>query len=226
MTRQTIGRAARAAGVNVETIRFYERRGLVRQPPRPAHGGTREYDSDTVARVRFVRQAQEIGFTLREVTELLSVRADPAADCGDVRVRAIGKRDEVEAKVVQLLRIRDALNRLIASCPGGGGLGACTILEAMEHGSTTDDAGPAHPATARGRTNAMKTTELVLEGMHCDGCARTIEAVVGRIAGVRKVEVAFEECRARILHDPAGAPVADLIDAIRKAGFQAAVAGP
>ena len=72
----------------------------------------------------------------------------------------------------------------------------------------------------------MKTTELTLDSMHCDGCARTIEAVVGRIAGVRKVEVAFEERRARIPHDPAGAPIADLIDAIRKAGFQAAVAGP
>lgn len=226
MTRQTIGRAARAASVNVETIRFYERRGLIPQPPRPADGGTRTYDDGTVARIRFIRQAQDIGFSLREVAELLSLRADPAADCGDVRVRAMSKRDEVEAKVAQLLRVRDALDRLIARCPGGGGLGACTILEAMEQRPAGDAAGPAQSAMANGRTADMKTTVLALEGMHCDGCARTIEAVIGRIPGVRKAEVTFDDRRAHILHDPAGAPIAELIGAIRKAGFQAEAEGP
>lgn len=227
MTRQTIGTAARAAGITVETVRFYERRGLIPQPPRPAGGGARTYDDDTVAIIRFIRQAQDIGFTLREAADLLSLRADPAADCGDVRTRAIGKRDEVEAKMAQLARIRDALDRLIAACPGGGGLAACTILEAMEQGPTGPDIDPRPPATtSNAEVGTMKTTELSIAGMHCDGCARTVEAVLGRIAGVRKVEVKFDDRRARILHDPEGAPVADLIGMIGKAGFRAEVAGP
>jgi len=132
MTRFTIGRAAKAAAVNVETIRFYERRGLIARPRKPAGGGAREYDDGTVARVRFVREAQELGFSLREIAELLSLRADPGTDCAEVRARAMEKRDEVEAKVNRLSRMRDALDDLIAFCPGSGNLGACTILEAIE----------------------------------------------------------------------------------------------
>lgn len=227
MTRRTIGRAARAAGVNVETVRFYERRGLIPQPPRPAGGGARTYDDDTVARIRFIRQAQDIGFTLREAAELLSLRADPRADCSDVRIRAIGKRDEVQSKMTQLARIRDALDRLIASCPGGGDLGGCTILEAMAQRSTGADADPP-PSTTTGnaKVETMKTTELALDGMHCDGCARTVEAVVGRVPGVRRVEVSFADRRALILHDPEAAPAAELLGAVRKAGFAVEVAGP
>lgn len=132
MSQFTIGRAAKAAGVNVETIRFYERKGLIEQPPKPAGGGPREYDGETISRIRFVRQAQEIGFSLREIGELLSLRADPDADCADVRNRAIEKRQEVQVKLDQLSHMREALDDLIASCPGGGDVKACTILEAME----------------------------------------------------------------------------------------------
>ncbi|MET4808213.1 MerR family DNA-binding protein [Limibacillus sp. MBR-115] len=135
MSRFTISRAAKAANVNVETIRFYERKGLIEQPPKPSGGGSREYDDKTVSRIRFVRQAQEIGFSLREVGDLLSLRADPDADCADVRRRAIEKKDEVQAKLDQLSHMRDALDELIASCPGGGDVKACTILEAMERGT-------------------------------------------------------------------------------------------
>src|SRR3546814_5293952 len=104
MTRFTIGRAAKAANISVETIRFYERRGLIAQPRKPAGGGAREYDEDAVARIRFVRQAQDIGFSLREIGELLSLRADPGADCAAVRARAMERRDEVQAKLDQLFR--------------------------------------------------------------------------------------------------------------------------
>ncbi|PJK29201.1 MerR family transcriptional regulator [Minwuia thermotolerans] len=127
----TIGRAAKAAGVRIATIRFYERRGLIAQPRKP-ESGYRTYPDETVSRIRFIRQAQEIGFSLAEVAELLSLRADPRADCGDVRARAIGKRAEVQAKLDQLTQIRAALDELIASCPGGGNVRACTILDAMQ----------------------------------------------------------------------------------------------
>lgn len=134
VTGLTISRTAILAGVGVETIRFYERRGLIKQPPRPRNGGFRCYDEVVVDRVRFIRQAQELGFSLREIKDLLSLRADPAADCGDVRKQALIKREEVNRKIAQLQQIRAALDELITSCPGGGALRACTILGALNTG--------------------------------------------------------------------------------------------
>lgn len=225
MTRFTIGRLAKAANVNVETIRFYERRGLVAQPPRPAGGGAREYDGDTVARIRFVRQAQEIGFSLRQIAELLSLRADPQADCADVRVRAIEKRDEVLGKITQLARMRDALEELIASCPGGGEVAACTILEAMARGSEMAASRPQEPPSrCEEGKQAMKTTILTVGGMHCDGCARTIEALLGRVPGVVKAEASFDKGQARVLHERSGVSGADLAAAVAKGGFKVEVA--
>lgn len=137
MKQFTISHAAKAANVNVETVRFYERKGLIVQPSKPVGGGARQYDDDTVSRIRFVRQAQEIGFSLSEIAELLSLRADPDADCADVRGRAIGKRAEVQSKLAHLAQMRDALDELIASCPGGGDVKACTILDAMQRKAGT-----------------------------------------------------------------------------------------
>lgn len=226
MGRFTISRAAKAANVTVETIRFYERKGLIAQPHKPAGGGARTYDGETVARLRFVRQAQDIGFSLREISELLALRADPEVDCADVRGRAIKKRDEVHAKLDQLSRMRDALDALIASCPGGGDLKACTILEAMERGRPVAVGTSAMPPYSNPLTgnHDMKTTILNIEGMHCDGCARTIEALLSRVPGVHKAEASFDERRARVLHDQHEAPVADLAAAIATGGFKAKAA--
>ncbi len=131
MTESTISKAAKNAGVGVETIRFYERKGLIEQPPKPIDGGFRVYPEETVARIRFIRQAQEIGFSLREIEELLSLRADPSADCSEVRERAAAKLEEVDRKMEQLGRIRSALDELIAACPGRGALRACSIMESL-----------------------------------------------------------------------------------------------
>lgn len=128
--RMTISRAANEAGVGVETIRFYERKGLIEQPLRP-NGGYREYDRETVERIRFIQQAQNLGFTLREIAELLALRMDSAADCADVREQAVAKRAEVARKIAQLTEIRAALDAVIATCPGGGSLNSCTIMEAL-----------------------------------------------------------------------------------------------
>ena len=128
----TISRAAQAAGVGVETIRFYERRGLIEQPPKPGSSGYRQYSAETVQRVRFIRKAQEIGFSLREIQELLWLRSDPSADCRDVREKARAKVDEVDSKMAELKKVREALKKVIASCPGQGALEGCTILEALQ----------------------------------------------------------------------------------------------
>lgn len=148
----TIGRAARAAGVNIETVRFYERRGLIDQPPKGA--GYREYPPQLVARIRFIKQAQQIGFSLREIDELLALRADPAADCADVRQRAIAKRDEVRGKIRQLEQIGAALDTLIASCPRSGALQSCSIIDALT--ARTLDTRQRAAGTAQGKPRSSR----------------------------------------------------------------------
>ncbi len=128
-----IGTAAKRAGVGVEAVRFYERQGLIRQPPRPIDGGFRSYPLETVDRIRFIRQAQDLGFSLKEIDELLSLRADPLTDCADVRARASAKLEDVKMKIARLAAIQSALRDLISACPGGGAEARyCSILEALD----------------------------------------------------------------------------------------------
>jgi DNA-binding transcriptional MerR regulator len=131
MEGRTIGGIARAAGVGVETIRYYERRGLIEQPPKPPLGGFRRYPESAVQVIRFIRQAQHAGFSLREIALLLRLQTDPASDCTDVRAQAVAKRDEVNRKIAGLEAIRDGLEQLISACPGSGPARACSILETL-----------------------------------------------------------------------------------------------
>lgn len=143
MTGLTIGGLAVAAGVGVETIRFYERKGLIARPRRPERG-FRAYPNEAVRRIRFIRQAQQLGFSLKEIEELLALRADPATDCADVQRRASAKLVEVERKMAQLQRIRAALETVIAACPASGTLDGCSIIEALE--SNVSDADEDRPS--------------------------------------------------------------------------------
>ena len=152
MTQLTIGKTAEAAGVGVETIRFYERSGLIERPPKPEIG-YRAYPMETVRRIRFIRQAQALGFSLREIDELLSLRTDPAADCAEVRARATAKRAEVERKMAQLRRIHAALDELIDACPGRGALRTCSILGAI---NGADDDAPTDASTDASGRNGRK----------------------------------------------------------------------
>ena len=131
MSHMTIGKAAKKAGVGIETIRFYERRQLIQRPQTPRGGGYRHYPAATIERIRFVRQAQELGFSLNEIDELPGFRADPKADSAQVRTHALAKLSQVEEKMHQLERIRAALKTLIAACPGQGAVKSCSILGAM-----------------------------------------------------------------------------------------------
>ncbi len=135
MTGMTISQAAARAGVSVETIRFYQRKGLIETPPRPRHGGYRDYSEDIVRRVRFIRNAQALGFSLREAGELLSLRLDPRKDCADVRAHARAKQAEIDCKIEGLKRMKAALDQLIDTCPGKGPLPDCPILDALESGA-------------------------------------------------------------------------------------------
>jgi len=133
MENLTISKTAREAGVGVETIRFYERRGLIEQPLKPLGGGYRIYSNEVIKQIRFIRHAQELGFSLREIEELLTLRANPSSDCADVRERATEKLAEVERKIAQLKKMETALNKVITACPSQGALDGCSIIEAMEN---------------------------------------------------------------------------------------------
>ena len=128
----TIGQVARRAEVGVETVRFYERQGLLVEPPRK-ESGYRQYTEDVVARLRFIRRAKELGFTLKEIAELLALRLDPDTSCAEVRGRAKAKIDDIDAKIQDLQRMRQALDKLVASCRGRGPISDCPILDALDN---------------------------------------------------------------------------------------------
>lgn len=111
----TVGQVASRAGVGVETVRFYERAGLLEQPPRRA-SGYRAYDEGAVARLRFIRRAKELGFTLKEIAELLSLRFDPTTTCADVRGRVAAKVADIDHRIETLRRMGDALAKLTGAC--------------------------------------------------------------------------------------------------------------
>src|SRR5436309_10461032 len=112
----TIGRLARAAAVNVETIRYYQRRGLVSEPRKPL-GGHRRYESSAVERVLFIKRAQELGFTLDEVKALL--RLEDGQNCAETRTLALHKLASIEKRLADLDRMRRLLKSLINECSAG-----------------------------------------------------------------------------------------------------------
>jgi MerR family mercuric resistance operon transcriptional regulator len=129
MPEMTIARLARAAGVGVETVRYYQRRGLM-PVPRAAGGATfRSYDEDHVRRLRFIRRAQGAGFTLEEIRELLAL--DRTNDRSRVRAMAGERLEALEAKIAELEDARAALTRLARAC-GGSDKGPCPIIEAFD----------------------------------------------------------------------------------------------
>jgi MerR family mercuric resistance operon transcriptional regulator len=127
----TIGKVASGAGLSIDTVRYYEREGLLDKPARTA-SGYRHYRPDAVARLRFIRQAKELGFTLSEIRELLTLKVAPGKSCADVRARAEAKIADVEQRIAQLNRMKRALAKLAATCSGRGPTSDCPILEAME----------------------------------------------------------------------------------------------
>lgn len=127
----TIGKLASRGDVSVTTIRYYERRGLLPKPARAA-SGYRLYADNVVQRLRFIRQAQLLGFSLAEIQDLLSLRLQPGTTCADIRQRARRKIATVDDKIKELQRIKRALTKLAAACRGAGPTSECPILETLE----------------------------------------------------------------------------------------------
>jgi MerR family mercuric resistance operon transcriptional regulator len=129
--RLTVGEVARGAGVRVETVRFYEREGLIDRPARTP-SGYRQYDHGVVRRIRFIQHAKGLGFSLREIGELLSLRAAPDGTCAAVRARALAKIGDIDSRIASLGAMRRALVRLVEACAGGGPASECPFLEALD----------------------------------------------------------------------------------------------
>jgi len=132
MESMTIGKLAKRAGVGVETIRFYERKGLLPEPPR-RYSGYREYPESAIDRVRFIRRAKELGFTLKEIGELLELRIRPGTTCRQISDQATAKIADIEEKIRSLEAMRSALEKLAADCPASGPTSECPILAHMSH---------------------------------------------------------------------------------------------
>jgi MerR family copper efflux transcriptional regulator len=133
----TIGQVAAAAAVNIQTIRYYERRGLFATPRRTA-SGYRQYAEDAVTRLRFIKHAQELGFSLKEIQELLALRVRHSAACDSVERKTRQKIELVDRKIRVLGRIRDTLEQLAAACASRRPTHDCPILEALEDHAVSD----------------------------------------------------------------------------------------
>ncbi len=131
MEMLTIGKLAKRADVNIETIRYYERRGLIPEPHR-RDSGYREYSDETIKRILFIKHAKDLGFSLKEINELLSLKLDPGTSCSEVRQKAEMKLEDIEGKIKNLRKMKKALMELTKVCSGSGPVSECPILEALE----------------------------------------------------------------------------------------------
>jgi MerR family transcriptional regulator, copper efflux regulator len=134
----TIGRLARTVGVNIQTLRYYERRNLL-APTARKPSGYRVYGDEAISRLRFIKNAQGLGFTLREIAELLNLRVSSKSQCGSVLRKAQAKLAQVEAKVQDLQALARTLRSLMRSCRVGQPTDRCPILKSLEEKDKEDE---------------------------------------------------------------------------------------
>lgn len=125
-----IGEVARAAGVGIDAIRFYEREGLLPEPARQP-SGYRDYAPEAVLDLQFIKRAKELGFSLKEIGDLLSINREPNATASDVKKLAEEKLADLEDKIRSLQRMKKALRDVAEHCPGSGPLSDCSILRSL-----------------------------------------------------------------------------------------------
>jgi MerR family copper efflux transcriptional regulator len=135
----TIGRLAKKAGVGIDTVRFYERRGLLPQPQRTP-SCYRLYNEDTINRIRFVRKAKRLGFTLDEIEGLLKLQ-DQGGQKSEVKAITTRKLEQIEAKIADLARMRTVLETLATECSGKGSVSTCPIIDAIASDEASNEAG-------------------------------------------------------------------------------------
>jgi len=130
----TIGKVSKHSGIGIETIRYYEREGLIEPPKRRESSGYREYNPSVVIRLSFIRRAKDLGFSLQDIRELLSLSVETKSKCASVKKKALGKLKEINERMEQLQKIRGALSQLISQCDQKRPTSDCPILDALEQG--------------------------------------------------------------------------------------------
>ena len=143
MKSMTIGQLAKETGVGIETIRFYERKGILPCPDRK-QSGYRQFGPEAVARMQFIRRAQGVGFTLREIETLLRLRDDPTAQRAEVRTHVAQKIEDIDAKLRELRRMRKELQQMLTSCQGDGPTDDCPIIDALAQPTTHQECHHGH----------------------------------------------------------------------------------
>jgi Hg(II)-responsive transcriptional regulator len=136
MERLTIGHLAQLGGVNLETIRYYERRGLLPKPARTA-AGYRQFAPEAARRLRFIKRAQELGFSLDEIRDLLALGTRPRQNRATIRVRAQAKIDDINGKIAALAAMKNTLHELVNQCEGCGPTAECPILASLDEEPST-----------------------------------------------------------------------------------------
>lgn len=131
----TIGRLAKAAEVNIETIRYYQRMGLLIEPVKP-YSGFRVYPDETINRIRFIKRAQKLGFSLKDIAHLLELGD---GHCDDVREQAEAKLSKIEAQIKDLQSMRKMLKTLVSECSAGNGKGRCPIVQSLTNSEANHD---------------------------------------------------------------------------------------
>lgn len=131
MSVYSIGQVAKQSGVSVETVRYYEKEGLLEVPERK-ESGYRQFKGDTIARLSFIQQAKKLGFSLKEIGELLSITSDANTVCDDVKQLSQDKLVDIEKKIKMLQQMRKSLKKLIDVCPGQAPINDCPILDALQ----------------------------------------------------------------------------------------------
>lgn len=132
MKALTRSQVAKCTGITLEAVRFYEREGMIPEPPR-TEAGYRQYPEEVLPRIHFIKKAQSLGFSLPEIRELLCLRVDPQTTAADIRQRAEKKIVEIDGKIQSLQQMRTALVHITQTCHGSGPVSECPILEALEH---------------------------------------------------------------------------------------------
>ena len=125
-----IGQLSATTGVPAATVRYYERRGLL-EPPRRTRAGYRQYEAETTQRLRFIKRAQELGFTLEEIADLLAFWQDSATSCGKVEGRATATLERIDTKIRDLKRMRSGLSQYVNACRTRDALSACPLLASL-----------------------------------------------------------------------------------------------
>ncbi len=131
MTSLTIGQVAKQTGISIDSIRFYEREKLISSPPRRL-SGYRQYSEDTVKDLLFIRHAKEMGFTLREISDLLSLRSNPCGTAAEVKQKTLAKINDINNKICMMQLIKNELMQLTMTCTGDGLAKSCPIINALE----------------------------------------------------------------------------------------------